>query len=88
MVDVHMLIIYAAPALRYGAYCRWGNTEVDPTGILLFFLAAVVWHSDWLKEMAAKHPGHLFSMIPILSTLELLWDLKELVTLDPKGNVK
>jgi hypothetical protein len=67
---------------------RWGGTEVDPTGILLYFLASVVWHSDWLKEMAAKHPGHPFSMIPILSTPELLRDLKELVTLEPKGNVK
>ena len=67
---------------------RWGSTEVDPTGILLFFLAAVMWHSDWLKEMAATHPRHPFSMIPILLTPELLCDLKELVTLEPKGNVK
>ena len=64
---------------------RWGGTEVDPTGILLSLLQQ---SSDWLKEMATKHPGHPFSMIPILSTLELLRDLKELVTLEPKGNVK
>ena len=23
MVDIHMLIIYAAPALHYGAYCNY-----------------------------------------------------------------
>ena len=31
--------------------------------------------------MTAKHPEHPFSMIPVLSTPELLHDLKELVAL-------
>ena len=40
------------------------------------------------KKWQHKHPGNPFSMIPILLTLELLHDLKELVTLKPKGNIK
>ena len=27
MVDVQMLIIYAVPALRYGAYCKYDNKK-------------------------------------------------------------
>ena len=61
---------------------RWGHTAVDPTGILLYCLASVVWHVDFLKDMAARHPGHPFSMIPLLSNPTLLNDLKELVTLE------
>jgi len=67
---------------------RWGGTQVDPTGVLLFCLASVVWHSDFLKATAARDAGHPFNMIPILSNPELLRDLKELVTLEPKGQVK
>jgi hypothetical protein len=47
----------------------------------------VVWHVDFLKDMAAQHPGHPFSMIPLLSNPTLMNDLKELVTLEPKGQV-
>ena len=65
----------------------WGRTAVDPMGILLYCLASVVWHVDFLKDMAARHPGHPFSMIPFLSNPTLLNDLKELVTLEPKGQV-
>jgi hypothetical protein len=32
---------------------RWGNTEVDPTGMLLFCLA-----SDFLKQTAAADSEH------------------------------
>jgi hypothetical protein len=37
---------------------RWGNTEVDPTGMLLFCLASVVWNSDFLKQTAAADSEH------------------------------
>ena len=33
---------------------RWGRTEVDPTGVLLYCLASVVWHVNFLKDMAAQ----------------------------------
>jgi hypothetical protein len=67
---------------------RWGNTEVDPTGMLLFCLASVVWNSDFLKQTAAADSEHPFNMIPLLSNPDLLKDLKELVTLEPEGQVK
>jgi hypothetical protein len=66
---------------------RWGRTAVDPTGILLYCLASVVWNVNFLKDIAARQPGHPFSMIPPLSNPTLLNDLKELVTLEPKGQV-
>lgn len=67
---------------------KWGNTAVDPTGLLVLCLASVVWHSDFLKETAAADPEHPFNAIPLLSSPQLLNDLKELVTLEPEGHVK
>lgn len=66
---------------------KWGGTAVDPTGVLLLCLASVVWHSDFLRETTTAHPGHPFAMIPIMGNPDLLRDLKELVTLEPKGQV-
>jgi hypothetical protein len=67
---------------------RWGNTEVDPTGMLLFCLAAIIWISDFLTQTAAANLEHLFNMIPLLSNPDLLKDLKELITLKPEDQVK
>lgn len=67
---------------------RWNDTEVDPTGMLLFCLASVVWNSEFLKATAAADSEHPFNMIPLLSNPDLLKDLKELVTLEPEGQVK
>jgi hypothetical protein len=64
---------------------RWGCTAVDPTGILLYCLALVVWHVNFLKDMAVRHPGHPFSMIPCLSNPTLLNNL--LVTLEPSKGI-
>jgi len=66
---------------------KWGNTAVDPTGMLLLCLASMVWHSDFLKETAAADAEHPFNTIPLLSNPQLLKDLKELVTLEPVGQV-
>jgi hypothetical protein len=67
---------------------KWGDTEVDPTGILLLCLASVVYNSDFLKATAAADPEHPFNLIPLLSNPQLLNDLKELVMLEPIGHVK
>jgi hypothetical protein len=67
---------------------RWGNTEVNPTGMLLFCLAAVIWNSNFLTQMAVANLEHPFHMIPLLSNPDLLKDLKELITLKPEGQVK
>lgn len=67
---------------------KWGNTDVDPTGMLLLCLASVVWHSDFLKATAAADSEHPFNTIPILSNPDLLKDLRELVTLEPEGQMK
>jgi hypothetical protein len=64
------------------------GSAVDPTaGVLVMCLASVVYHSDFLKQIAAETPGHPFDLIPLLSNPELLNDLKELVTLDPEGTM-
>jgi hypothetical protein len=81
--------IYEAMQLMYSTILsRWsGISDVDPTGVLLYCLASVVYHSDFLKQMAAEIPGHPFSLVPLLSRPELLIDLEELVTLEPGGQM-
>ena len=66
---------------------KWSGSAVDPTGVLLICLASVVYHSDFLKQVAAETPGHPFDLIPLLSNPTLLKDLKELVTLQPEGQM-
>jgi hypothetical protein len=66
---------------------KWGGTAVDPTGILLLCLASVVWNIDFLKSTAAKIPGHPFGMIPLLSNVGPLAELKLLVTIESAGHM-
>jgi hypothetical protein len=66
---------------------KWSGSAVDPTGVLLICLASVVYHSEFLKQVAADTPGHPFDLIPLLSNPALLDDLKELVTLEPEGQM-
>ena len=67
---------------------RWGGMEDDLQAFYFPALASIVWHSIFLKEMVAACPGHPLNMIPLLSNQELLQDLKELITLKLKGQVK
>ena len=57
-------------------------------GVLLLFLASMVWHSEWLLEWIAKDSSHPFQLIPILQHLELLEELKKLVTIEPTERMK
>jgi len=66
---------------------KWSGTPVDPTGVLLVCLASVVYHSEFLKEIAVEFPGHPFSLIPLLSNPQLLGELNELVTLERGGQM-
>ena len=75
--------------LMYGKIIEtWGETPVDPTGVLLKCLASVVHHSDWLSGFGDKSPGHPFLSLPVLNNPQLLLQLKGLVTLEPTGQVK
>jgi hypothetical protein len=66
---------------------KWGGSAVDPTGILLLCLASVVWNIEFLKSTAARIPGHPFGMIPLLSNVALLEELKLLVTIESEGHM-
>lgn len=73
-----------AMSLMFGRIMeKYEGTEHDPTGTLLFCLASVVYHADWLKEWHVKDPSHPFSALPILNQDDLLQRLKLKVTLDP-----
>ena len=65
-----------------------GNAEIDPTGLLLFVLASVVYHQEWLQSQVIKQPGHTFSLIQFLNHPGLLNELKAKVSLDTVGQVK
>jgi len=68
---------------------KWGSVEkVNPTGLLLRCLAAMVWHLPFLIETTRKYPGHPFAALPLLNNAELLQRLKPLVVLDPIGQIQ
>ena len=52
--------ISEAMHLMYGPILeQWGgNEEVEPTGLLLFVLALVIYHSEWLQNWVTVQPGH------------------------------
>ena len=51
-------------------------------GILLMCLASVVYHSDFLVDVASKKSGHPLNLLPILHNECLLVELKNLVVLE------
>ena len=63
------------------------NAEIDPTGLLLFLLASIIYHSHWLGNIVAGMPGHHFSIVLILNKPKLLGRLKLLVSLEKGGQV-
>ena len=65
----------------------WTKTIVDPYSVLLYCLASIVYHSDWIKEQCVSNPGNPFTSIPVIKNLPLLKKLKDLVTLEPEGNI-
>jgi hypothetical protein len=64
---------------------KWSGLAVDP--VLLICLVPVVHHYDFLETVAAETPGHPFDLIPLFSNPTLLSNLKELVTLEPEGQM-
>ena len=51
---------------------KYGDSDHNPTGVLLRVLASVIYHSDWIKEVGNQTPGHPFLCILLLNNPELL----------------
>ena len=66
---------------------KWKSTQSNPTGLLLLCLAAVAYQFDWLKKVIHENCRHPFGNISILQNKMLLCKLKELVTVDAKGQI-
>lgn len=81
---------HAAESLLWQHYQAVLDSDECAIGVfLLFCLASIVHHSDKLKAVVAtERPGHSFATIPILNNIELLAELKKLVTLEPAGDVQ
>lgn len=62
---------------------KWASTKQDPTGLLLRLLASVIYHFDWVCEMAASSSDHPFKSLPLMFNTELVKRLKELITVEP-----
>ena len=67
---------------------KGGVPNVDPMGLLLRCLAAMVWHSPFLVETTRKYAGHPFAALPLLNNPQLLEQLRPLVMLEPIGQIK
>ena len=79
--------IYQAMHLMYGPILDEYNEAIDPTGLLLFILASVIYHSPWLIKIVTRKPGHPFALIPLLNKPELLQRLKAKVHIEAGGQV-
>ena len=81
--------IKEAMELCYGTILdTWAtNNKSDPTGILLLFLASIVWHLDWIQTIVVANPNHQFAALPILQKSELMMHLRDLVTLEPTDSM-
>jgi hypothetical protein len=66
--------ICEAMDLMYGpALTKWGGSkDCDPTAFLCKLLPSVVYHSEFLKEMIRRVPGHPFAGILLLNNPSLL----------------
>ena len=64
--------IYEVMHLMYGPILDEYNEAIDPTGLLLFVLSSLIYHSPWLVKIVTRKPGHPFALIPLLNKSELL----------------
>jgi len=64
------------------------HAEHGVSGVLLLCLASMGHHADFLKDFVVKAAAHPFSQIPILNDSMLLGELKDLLTLDPDGEIQ
>ena len=77
-------LVHEALNLMYGPILsRWAGTDQDPTGILLRFLASIIYHFEWIQQMASLSTDHPFNAIPLLFKADLVADLKSPVTTEP-----
>ena len=79
--------ICEAMHLMYGPILDRYNEAIDPTGLLLFVLASVIYHSPWLIKIVTRKPGHPFALIPLLNKPELLKRLQAKVHIEVGGQV-
>ena len=82
--------IHEAMQVMYGPILvRWHSESCNPSGVLLRVLASVVYHFDWIKQIASKNgTDHPFSCIPLMFNLELVVELKKLLTTKPSSVIK
>ena len=82
--------ILEAMNLMYGPILeQWsGNEEVNPTGLLLFVFALVIYHLELLHNWVTVQPRHPFCLMTFLNNPKLLSRLKLKVTLYAVGQSK
>jgi hypothetical protein len=66
---------------------KWSGSVVDPTGVLLIFGVGGLSFRFSETSRSRDTRGHPFDLIQLLSNPTLLKDLKELVTLQPEGQM-
>ena len=74
--------IREAMSLIYGPIIdTYGDSPIDPTGLLLRLLASVIYHFDWIKINANTRTDHPFNAIALLFRPEIVSSLKKLLPL-------
>ena len=67
---------------------RFKDSTSNPYGILLLFLASVVYHENWIKGYISRNSNHSFLKIPMLHNSNLMSQLRSKVSTEPSNVIK
>ena len=67
---------------------RFRDSTINPYGILLLFLASVVYYENWIKGYISRNTNHSFLKIPILHDSNLMSDLRNKISAVPSNVIK
>ena len=71
--------------LCFGPLINKYENELHLTGVLLLMAASMVFHEQKLRVVSVSSPNHAFATLPMFADMQLLEEVKKLVTLDPTG---
>ena len=64
------------------------ENELHLTGVLLLRMeASMVFHKQKMRDISACSPNHTFMSLPMFLDMQLIEQVKNLVTLDPTGTM-
>ena len=66
---------------------HWGSTKLDPMPMLLFLLASMVYHNNFVVRMKTDRSYHVFTYLPLYNRQDLVERLQQIVTIKPSTKI-